>query len=86
MSYLTWKETFKFVNDDDAKGYLWNQWAAATHDLAAANERLREAEKDAQRFQYLQNLPKADAQAFFWNFDSRKQRAAAIDAALAGAK
>jgi len=32
MSYLTWKETFKFVSDDDAKCYLWNQWAQATQE------------------------------------------------------
>lgn len=36
---------------------------------------------DAERFKYLQNLPVKDAQAFFWNYTSRKQRAAAIDKA-----
>lgn len=48
----------------------------------AQNEVLR---KDAERFRYLQNLDAKDAQAFFWNYQSRKQRAAAIDAALRGA-
>jgi len=43
---------------------------------AAANE------KDAQRFNHLQNLPIVEAQAFFWTYASRKQRAAAIDAAM----
>mgnify|MGYP006935533625 CR=1 FL=1 len=38
--------------------------------------------KDALRFRYLQNLPVAEAQAFFWNYSSRKRRAAAIDEAI----
>ena len=35
--------------------------------------------KDAARFRYLQNLPRAQAQAYFWNYESRRQRAEAID-------
>ena len=50
--------------------------------FAAAQARIKELEKDAARFQYLQNIPVKDAQAFFWNYASRKQRAAAIDSAM----
>lgn len=39
--------------------------------------------KDAERFRALQDMHKMMAQAFFWNYDSRKQRAAAIDAYIA---
>lgn len=39
--------------------------------------------KDAARFDYLQNAPVVEAQAFFWNYASRKQRAEAIDEAIA---
>jgi hypothetical protein len=38
-----------------------------------------EDEKDAVRFRALQNMPAEQAQAFFWNYSSRKQRAKAID-------
>jgi len=34
---------------------------------------------DAARFRFLQNLPIVKAQAYFWNWSSRKQRAQAID-------
>lgn len=39
-------------------------------------------EQDAKRFQFLQNICKEQAQAFFWNYTSRKQRAKAIDEAI----
>ena len=51
--------------------------------IKSAERRAAESEKDARRFQGLQNMPVKDAQAFFWNYSSRKQRAAAIDAAIA---
>ena len=35
--------------------------------------------KDADRFRFLQNLPRVKAQAYFWNESSRKQREARID-------
>jgi len=38
--------------------------------------------KDAARFQFLQNINPKDAQAFFWNFTSRHERAQAIDRAM----
>lgn len=38
--------------------------------------------KDALRFRYLQNLPVVEAQAFFWNYGSRTERAKAIDKAM----
>jgi len=43
----------------------------ATNAMLKAEARARE--KDTRRFQYLQNIPKTEAQAFFWNFDSRRQ-------------
>jgi hypothetical protein len=43
---------------------------------------LEEARKDAARFNYLQNADPKHAQQFFWNYASRKQRAAAIDDAI----
>jgi hypothetical protein len=42
----------------------------------------REAQ-DAARFQYLQNCPPIEAQAYFWSYGSRTERRKAIDAALA---
>jgi hypothetical protein len=41
--------------------------------------------KDAERFQYLQNCDPVEAQAFFWNYSSRTERAKAIDVARAAA-
>jgi len=41
-----------------------------------------ETVKNAARFAYLQSISPVEAQAFFWNYSSRKQRAAAIDAAI----
>lgn len=38
--------------------------------------------KDAARFRFLQNLPVVQAQAFFWNYGSRTERAKAIDKAM----
>lgn len=39
----------------------------------------KELAKDAERFRYLQNIPVVQAQQYFWNHQSRKQRAEAID-------
>lgn len=47
--------------------------------LASLWEARSENGKDAARFRFLQNLPVVTAQAYFWNFSSRKQRAEAID-------
>jgi hypothetical protein len=38
---------------------------------------------DAECFRYLQNLPVVEAQAFFWNYESRSQRKKAIREAMA---
>jgi hypothetical protein len=38
---------------------------------------------DAARFRALQRMPPVQAQAYFWNFSSRKARAKAIDAWIA---
>jgi len=37
---------------------------------------------DAERFRLLQNIDPKDAQAFFWNYNSRTERCKAIDAAI----
>lgn len=42
--------------------------------------------RDAERFRYLQSLPAHKAQAFFWNYTSRRERAKAIDVAMAATK
>jgi multidrug resistance efflux pump len=60
------------------------QSAQETNDQLKA--KLAEAEKDAKRFNKLQNMDPKKAQAFFWNYLSRKQRAKAIDAAIAESK
>lgn len=39
--------------------------------------------RDAARFQYLQSIPAIQAQAFFWRYPSRRDRAKAIDIAMA---
>ena len=67
----------------------WNEYVCSCSDvdwrsaleveLEDENEALR---KDAERFQYLQNCDQKIAQAFFWNYSSRKARAKAIDAAM----
>jgi hypothetical protein len=38
--------------------------------------------RDAARFQHLQNIPVVEAQAFFWRYSSRRERAKAIDASI----
>ena len=50
--------------------------------LEAAERRAEELREDAECFVFLQNLPKAEAQAFFWNFDSRRQRKKEIMATI----
>ena len=42
--------------------------------------------QDAARYRWLRELDPKDAQAFFWNYTSRKQRDAAIDAAIDAAR
>lgn len=61
-----------FFADDDTLKYI-----------RELEEKLANAQKNADRFNYLQNIDPKDAQAFFWNFNSRRQRAAAIDASIA---
>lgn len=39
-------------------------------------------ERDAARFRHLQSIDPKRAQAFFWHYESRKQRAKAIDAEI----
>lgn len=53
--------------------------------LGVIRAAVAELERDAARFHYLQNIDKKEAQAFFWHFESRKQRAKAIDAAMEAA-
>ena len=42
--------------------------------------------RDAARFRYLQNAMPLEAQAFFWLYESRKQREKAIDEAIEESK
>lgn len=46
--------------------------------IPEANE-LAKMAGNSRRFEFLQNLPVVQAQAYFWNYSSRKQRAQAID-------
>lgn len=39
--------------------------------------------KDANRYRFLQNIPALYAQAYFWEYSSRKQRSKAIDRDMA---
>ena len=55
-------------------------------ELEQAEARAAYFRKDAERFVYLQNCPLVEAQSFFWNWTSRKQRAKAIDAAIKESK
>lgn len=50
---------------------------------AAEAKRIRE---NAARFVYLQNIDPSKAQAFFWNYTSRKEREKAIDLAMLEAR
>jgi hypothetical protein len=51
--------------------------------MMEANEvHLSACKADASRFNALQNMPAQQAQAFFWNYQSRKERARAIDIAM----
>ncbi len=50
---------------------------------SGALQRLAELAEDGERFRFLQDLPIVEAQQFFWNWQSRKQRRAAIDSARA---
>lgn len=84
------EQTYVFASDYDA---LEQQLHAARDALQAeqcahqmTSDLLREAREDADRYRFLTNLPKVQAQAFFWNWDSRKDRAKSIDAARAGEK
>lgn len=47
--------------------------------LAVQVPEIAELRRDAARFQYLQNCDPKVAQAYFWNYQSRKQRVRAID-------
>lgn len=45
-------------------------------------EGVEDFRRDAMRFRYLQNIEPLKAQAFFWNYTSRRQRKKAIDQAM----
>lgn len=50
--------------------------------IDALKAELEAMRKDAARFNHLQNLPVVEAQALFWMYESRKQRAHEIDLAI----
>lgn len=69
---------------DAARIKLWRMMIE--HHKAQAESlraQLASAAKDAARFNHLQNMPRTLAQALFWQFESHKQRARAIDEAIA---
>lgn len=53
---------------------------ALKQELADLRARLEKAERDAERFNTLINLPPIEAQAIFWNASSRTERTKMIDA------
>lgn len=68
-----------FFNEEGMVGKTGVFVLASDYDRAIA--RIAELERDAARFVWCQNHPK-EAQAMFWNYSSRKDRAKAIDAAI----
>jgi hypothetical protein len=80
------------IGEGDTKGWTVVKWRADVPPIAVGTklythpprgpDSAREAQ-DAARFQYLQNCPPIEAQAYFWNYGSRTERRKAIDAALA---
>lgn len=63
---------------DEAFNNMHDHALRLERELAAA----RAQERDARRFDYLQNCDPIAAQAFFFNYSSRKQRGKAIDEAI----
>lgn len=76
--------------------YKWTDWLEKEHESVLKENydalrkiaeglarRVGESERDARRFKALQNMPRIEAQALFWEFESRKQRAKAIDGQIA---
>src|SRR5688572_6199662 len=59
----------------EAQDTIWRLRECDRYHAALKSLRSVEAlQRDAARFQFLQNLPITDAQAFFWNHVSRRQR------------
>ena len=74
------------INDDDTEYIRADVHRALLQSVTRERDRHMEAakalEKDAARFRYLQDLPASKAQAFFWNWSSRRERSRAIDSAM----
>lgn len=68
------------IDSDAAKA--WWKAACPYATPGALREALQGLDRDAARFTFLQNISVVQAQAFFWTYQSRKQRAEAIDAAM----
>ena len=73
------------IKKEDLRGDYVNasDYDALLATVSALEKEVAGLRKDAERYRFLTNLPKTQAQAFFWTWDSRKQRAEAIDAQLA---
>lgn len=50
-----------------------------TDNIVSVRSVLDKITKDAARFNYLNNMPRLEAQALFWQYSSRKELAKAID-------
>jgi hypothetical protein len=55
-------------------------------DIPAPGAECTDTERDAARFQYLQNCDPVVAQAYFWRYSSRRERRKAIDVAMSEGK
>lgn len=49
-------------------------WAEMQEQIDQLSAQVKKLEVDAACFNYLQNCDRIKAQAYFWNFESRKQR------------
>lgn len=64
----------------------WTDSYAILQRAEQAEARAAANEKDATIYRYLQSIPVVEAQAFFWNHKSRKQREQAIVDAMQGGR
>lgn len=84
------KELIERLRDDQVTGFNLTVAACEAADrieqLDAAIQSAESEGKEAAMFRYLQSIDSKEAQAFFWNHSSRKERAKAIAAAMKGAE
>lgn len=71
----------KFTMDLQNAPVIRDKCIASFQSLCSQAKEANRLVADAGRYRYLRELPRNLAQAFFWTFESRKQRDEAIDAA-----